>query len=66
QLQSGICNAKFVAAYGEPASRVGRISTFIVPAYRNTDAAKAVKAKMKAVTGTDPGTNGYELGGVSP
>ena len=66
QLQSGICNAKFVAAFGEPVSRIGRISTFIVPAYRNTDAAKAVKAKMKAVTGDDPGINGYELGGVAP
>ena len=66
QLQSGICTAKFVAAYGEPAERIGRISTFIVPAYRNTDAAKAVKAKMKSVTGNDPGSNGYELGGVSP
>ncbi|HTI92856.1 MAG TPA: hypothetical protein VL727_19800 [Puia sp.] len=66
QLQSGICTAKFVADYGEAPERVGRISTFIVPAYRTTDAAKAVKAKMRSVTGSDPGTNGYELGGVSP
>ena len=66
QLKSGICNAKFVAAYGEPASRIGRISSFIVPAYRDTDAARAQKAKMKSVTDDDPGSNGYELGGVSP
>jgi len=66
QLQSGICNAKFVADYGQPAALTGRISTFIVPAYRLTDAAKAVKAKRMSVTGGDPGSNGYELGGVSP
>jgi len=66
QLQSGICNAKFVADYGQPAALTGRISTFIVPAYRLTDAAKAAKAKRMSVTGGDPGTNGYELGGVSP
>jgi len=66
QLQSGICNAKFVADYGQPTALTGRISTFIVPAYRLTDAAKAVKAKRMSVTGGDPGTNGYELGGVSP
>lgn len=66
QLQSGICNAKFVADFGQPNGLTGRITTFIVPAYRDTDAAKAAKAKMKAVTGGDPGDNGYELGGVSP
>jgi hypothetical protein len=66
QLKSGICNAKFVADFGQPANLTGRITTFIVPAYRDTDAAKALKAKMKSVTGTDPGSNGYELGGVAP
>ena len=64
QLQSGICNAKFVADFGQNAALTGRITTFIVPAYRNTDAAKALKAKAKQVG--DPGDNGYELGGVSP
>jgi hypothetical protein len=66
QLQSGICNAKFVADFGQPDALTGRITTFIVPAYRLTDAAKAVKAKRMSVTGGDPGSNGYELGGVSP
>jgi hypothetical protein len=66
QLRSGICNAKFVAAYGQPTALTGRISTFIVPAYRTTDAAKAMKAKTRQVNGGDPGDNGYELGGVSP
>ncbi len=66
QLQSGICNAKFVADFGQPNSLTGRITTFIVPAYRTSDAAKAVKAKMMSVTDGDPGSNGYELGGVSP
>lgn len=66
QMQSGICNAKFVADFGQPAALTGRIATFIVPTYRLTDAAKAVKAKRLSVTGGDPGTNGYELGGVSP
>jgi hypothetical protein len=65
-LQSGICNAKFVADFGQPAALAGRITTFIVPAYRNTDAARALKAKMKSLTAGDPGSNGYELGGVAP
>ncbi|HEY4288040.1 MAG TPA: hypothetical protein VGN00_13135 [Puia sp.] len=66
QLKSGVCTAKFVADLGQPATLTGRISTFIVPAYRDTDAAKALKAKTRSVTGNDPGENGYELGGVSP
>jgi hypothetical protein len=66
QLQSGICTPKFVTDYGQPAALAGRISIFVVPAYRTTNAASAVKTKMKAATGGDPGVNGYELGGVQP
>jgi hypothetical protein len=67
QLKFGVCTPKFVADLGQPAALTGRITTFVVPAYRTTAAAKAVKAaRAKALSGGDPGANGYELGGLEP
>jgi len=68
QLRFGVCTATFVKDMGQDASLTGRITTFIVPAYRNTSGAAAAKAKAKAksAAGGDPGMDGYELGGVEP
>lgn len=69
QLKFGICTPNFVKSLAQPASLVGRITVFIIPAYRTTAAAKAAKAKVsktRGVTGTDPGDGGYELGGLQP
>jgi len=70
QLRFGVCTATFVKDLGQDATLTGRITTFIVPAYRLTTAAETAKAnaktRLKLNAPADPGTNGYELGGVEP
>ncbi|MBS1604281.1 MAG: hypothetical protein JST42_16565 [Bacteroidetes bacterium] len=70
QLRFGVYTATFVKDMNQDASLTGRITTFIVPAYRTTTAAATAKAKaktrLKLTTTADPGTDGYELGGVEP
>ena len=66
QLRFGVCTATFVKDLAQDASLTGRITTFIVPAYRLTDAAKKAKAKAAMTTNGDPGQGGYELGGLEP
>lgn len=69
QLKFGVCTPTFVKALGQPKELVGRITVFVVAAYRNTAAAKSVKAKVattRGVTGSDPGDPGYEVGGLQP
>jgi hypothetical protein len=66
QLRFGICTATFVKDMAQDASLTGRITTFIVPAYRLTEAAKKAKAKAAMTTNGDPGQGGYELGGLEP
>jgi len=67
QIKFGICTPKFVADLGQNTALVGRIAVFVVGAYRDTPAAKALKAKaLKSAAGTDPGGTGYELGGLQP
>ena len=67
QLRFGVCTATFVKDMAQDASLTGRITTFIVPAYRLTEAAKKAKAKAAAaMPNTDPGSGGYELGGLEP
>jgi hypothetical protein len=67
QLKFGVCTPKFVADLGQPAELTGRITVFVVAAYRTTAAASAAKAKAAMSTpGTDPGGTGYELGGLQP
>jgi len=70
QLRFGVCTATFVKDLNQDASLTGRITTFIVPAYRLTTAAATAKAKaqtrLKLAAPADPGTDGYELGGVEP
>jgi hypothetical protein len=66
QLRFGVCTGTFVKDLGQDAALTGRITTFIVPAYRLTAAAKAAKTKAAATTNGDPGSGGYELGGLEP
>ena len=70
QLRFGVYTATFVKDLGQDPSLTGRITTFIVPAYRLTTAAAAAKAKaqtrLKLAAPADPGGDGYELGGVEP
>ena len=70
QLRFGVYTATFVKDMGQDPSLTGRITTFIVPAYRLTTAATAAKAKaqtrLKLSAPADPGGDGYELGGVEP
>ena len=67
QLKFGICTPKFVADLAQPAEITGRIAIFVVAAYRTTAAASAAKAKAaNSAPGSDPGSTGYELGGLQP
>jgi len=70
QLRFGVYTATFVKDMGQDPSLTGRITTFIVPAYRLTTAATTAKAKaqtrLKLSAPADPGGSGYELGGVEP
>jgi len=59
QILPGICTAKFVADMGQPSSRVGRISFFVVPVLIDTSSTPSAKT-----SGT--GGDGYEIGAIQP
>ena len=59
QILPGICTAKFVADMGQPSSRVGRISFFVVPVLIDTSSTPSAKP-----SGT--GGDGYEIGAIQP
>jgi hypothetical protein len=60
QIMPGICTAKFVADMGQPASRTGRISFFIVPVLIDTSSTPTAKPAGSG------GGDGYEIGGIQP
>jgi hypothetical protein len=59
-IMPGICTAKFVADMGQPASRTGRISFFIVPVLIDTSSTPSAKPAGGG------GGDGYEIGGIQP
>ncbi len=60
QIMPGICTAKFVADMGQSASRVGRISFFIVPTLIDTSNTPSAKPANGG------GGDGFEIGGIQP
>ncbi|HXB94109.1 MAG TPA: hypothetical protein VNU70_03085 [Puia sp.] len=68
QIMPGICTQQLVTAMNMPASRVGRISFFLVPTLMGTSASSL---KTRAVTadgggGSGGGGGGVEVGGLEP
>jgi hypothetical protein len=59
QIMPGICTAKFVADMGQPASRTGRISFFIVPVLIDTSSTPSAKVQ-------GGGGDGFEIGAIQP
>jgi hypothetical protein len=58
-IMPGICTAKFVADMGQPSSRIGRISFFVVPVLIDTSSTPSARP-------AGGGGDGFEIGGIQP
>lgn len=65
QIMPGICTQDFVTAMNQPASRVGRISYFLVPTLIDTSAG-ALKTRAAGGPPPPPPGGGVEVGGLEP
>jgi hypothetical protein len=66
QVLPGIISQQLATAYNLPASKVGRITYFLVPTLVGTSAAPATKVKTFASPAGGGGGGGSEVGGLEP